>query len=94
MLTPITNYIVGKILEIFRFIITGTFPEKYEIFWETFPAPHHYALKWHVAISFSVWVGATVPQSSLSDIPLQVLVHDFAVSLTPDPLGGAEVDPE
>jgi len=41
----INNYIVGKILEIFRKIITGNFPKVfgiYEIFSENGSAPHHY----------------------------------------------------
>jgi len=37
----IKNYIVGKILEIFRKIINRNFPEKYEILQENFPSPHH-----------------------------------------------------
>jgi len=45
----INNYIVWKILEIFRKIFTGNFPAKYKIFWENFPAPHHYSLLWVLA---------------------------------------------
>jgi len=37
----IKNYIVGQKLEIFWKTITENFPEKYYIFWETFPTPHN-----------------------------------------------------
>jgi len=37
----INNYIVGKILEIFRNAINGNFPKKYEIYRENVPAPYH-----------------------------------------------------